>query len=134
MPSFKKTLNHTFPNVENTFFTNLPVCFISIRLASIQPQKYVVLTLLVPIPDEQRKFNFNFIFTNLCGVSKGFMKALKAFIKSFEASKFIWKFNQSVGWTEDTLKNSATWDVMKFIFLYNSRYLTYLNNIWAMFS
>ena len=134
MPSFKKRLNHTFPNVENTFFTNLPVCFISIRLASIQPQKYVVLTLLVPIPDEQRKFNFNFIFTNLCGVSKGFMKALKAFIKSFEASKFIWKFNQSVGWTEDTLKNSATWDVMKFIFLYNSRYLTYLNNIWAMFS
>ena len=134
MPSFKKTLNHTFPNVENTFFTNLPVCFISIRLASIQPQKYVVLTLLVPIPDEQRKFNFNFIFTNLCGVSKGFMKALKAFIKSFEASKFIWKFNQSVGWTEDTLKNSATWDVMKFIFLYKSRYLTYLNNIWAMFS
>ena len=31
------------------------------------------------------KINLNFIFTLLFGASKGFMKDLKAFIKSFEA-------------------------------------------------
>ena len=31
------------------------------------------------------KINLNFIFTLLCGASKGFRKAFKAFIKPFEA-------------------------------------------------
>ena len=31
------------------------------------------------------KLNLNFIFILLCGASKGFMKALKTFIKLFEA-------------------------------------------------
>ena len=33
----------------------------------------------------REKINWNFHFTFLCGVSKGFMKALKASIKSFDA-------------------------------------------------
>ena len=43
------------------------------------------LTLPVPIPDEGKKLTETFIFALLCGVSKDFMKALKAFIKPFEA-------------------------------------------------
>ena len=43
-----------------------------------------VLTLPVPIPDEEKKISSTFIFTLLCGISKCFMKALKAFIKHFE--------------------------------------------------
>ena len=35
-------------------------------------------------PDEDRKLTQIFIFTLLCGASKGFMKALKAFINPFE--------------------------------------------------
>ena len=31
------------------------------------------------------KIELNFIFTLLCGASKGFMKAFKVFIKPFEA-------------------------------------------------
>ena len=31
------------------------------------------------------KFNLNFLFTLLCGVSKGFMRAYKTFVKTFEA-------------------------------------------------
>ena len=38
------------------------------------------LTLPVPIPDEEKKLSEIFIFTLLCGVLKGFMKA-----KPFEA-------------------------------------------------
>ena len=38
----------------------------------------------VPIPDKEKKLTSIFIFTLLCGASKGFMKALKAFIKPFE--------------------------------------------------
>ena len=37
-----------------------------------------LLTLHVPIPDEEKKLSQIFIFTILCGVSKGFMKAFKA--------------------------------------------------------
>ena len=37
------------------------------------------LALLVPIPGEEKKLSQIFIFTLPCGVSKGFMKALKAF-------------------------------------------------------
>ena len=36
-------------------------------------------------PGRREKINLNFIFTLLCDASKGFMKALKAFIKPFEA-------------------------------------------------
>ena len=38
-----------------------------------------------PNPGQKEKINWNFIFTLLCGAAKGFMKALKAFIKPFEA-------------------------------------------------
>ena len=40
-----------------------------------------------PIPDKEKKLTQILIFTLLCGASKGFMKALKAFIKPFEAPK-----------------------------------------------
>ena len=43
------------------------------------------LTFPVLILDEEKKLSYIFIFTLLCGASKGFMKALKAFIKPFEA-------------------------------------------------
>ena len=44
-----------------------------------------LLTLLAPILDEDKKLTKMFIFTFLCGATKGFMKAFKAFIKPFEA-------------------------------------------------
>ena len=40
-----------------------------------------IITLPVPIPDDERKLTQFFIFTLLCGASKGFMKP---FIKPFE--------------------------------------------------
>ena len=43
-----------------------------------------MLTFSVPIPDEEKKLSEIFILT-LCGASKDFMKALKTFIKPFEA-------------------------------------------------
>ena len=43
------------------------------------------LTLPVPIPDEEKKLTDIFIFTLLYAASKGFTKALKGFIKPFEA-------------------------------------------------
>ena len=43
-----------------------------------------MLTLPVPIPDEEKKLSYIFIFTLLCRASKGFRKALKTFIKPFE--------------------------------------------------
>ena len=42
------------------------------------------LTLLVLIPDKERKLTEIFIFTLLWGASKGFMKAFKSFIKPFD--------------------------------------------------
>ena len=48
---------------------------------------YIGLTLPVPIPDEKKKLSQIFIFTFLCGTSKGFMKTLKAFIKPFAATQ-----------------------------------------------
>ena len=44
-----------------------------------------MLTLPVPISDKEKKLSQIFIFTLLCDTSKGFMKALKTFIKPFEA-------------------------------------------------
>ena len=41
----------------------------------------------VPILEKERKLTKLFIFTLLCGPSKGFKKVLKAFIKLFEAPK-----------------------------------------------
>ena len=38
-----------------------------------------ILTLPVPIPAEEKKLSEIFIFTLLCGASKGFMKAFNAF-------------------------------------------------------
>ena len=43
------------------------------------------LTHPIPIPDEEKKPTEVFIFTLLCGDSKGFIMALKAFIKPLEA-------------------------------------------------
>ena len=45
--------------------------------------KLDMLTLSVPIPDEEIKLTQIFIFTFLCGASKGFMKAFKALHKTF---------------------------------------------------
>ena len=39
---------------------------------------FQLLTLSVPIPDEEKKLSQIFIFTLLCGASKGFMRALNA--------------------------------------------------------
>ena len=50
----------------------------------------------VPIPDGERKLMWIFIFTLLCGVAKGFMKALKAFVKHFEAPQGSVKISMSV--------------------------------------
>ena len=47
------------------------------------------LTLPVPTPDEEKKLTSIFIFIFFCGASKGFMKALKAFIKTFEAPQSV---------------------------------------------
>ena len=44
-----------------------------------------LLTLNVPIPDKKKKITEIFILTLPCGAAKGFTKALKAFIKPFEA-------------------------------------------------
>ena len=44
-----------------------------------------LLNLSVQILDEEKKLTSIFIFLLLCGALKGFMKALKAFIKPFEA-------------------------------------------------
>ena len=38
-----------------------------------------------PDPGRREKINLIFLFTLLCGASKGFMKAFKAFTKPFEA-------------------------------------------------
>ena len=43
------------------------------------------LTLPVPIPDEEKKVTEIFFLAFLCGASKDFMKAFKAFIKPVEA-------------------------------------------------
>ena len=43
-----------------------------------------ILTLPVPIPDNERKLTKISIFTPLLYASKGLMKALEAFIKPFE--------------------------------------------------
>ena len=40
-----------------------------------------------PNPDKEKKLSLVFIFTLLRGASKGFKKALKSFIKPFEASQ-----------------------------------------------
>ena len=47
----------------------------------------LITSLPVPIPDEERKLTSIFIFTLLCEASKGYMKALKAFIKPSETPK-----------------------------------------------
>ena len=44
---------------------------------------FLLITLPVSIPDEERNLNLSFKF--LCAPPKGFMKALKAFIKPIEA-------------------------------------------------
>ena len=58
---------------------------------------------------------------------------IRHFFKSFVGvSESIWKFNERVGWTEDTLgccrKILQPANVVKFLFLYNFQHLIYLNN------
>ena len=59
------------------------------------------LTLPVPILDEERKLTQILILTILCGPAKGFMKALKAFIKLFEAPQKNMKIKISVNFYFD---------------------------------
>ena len=64
----------------------LELCLIiSLQLPPSKSQLNFCLALLVSIPDEEKKLSWIFIFTLLCGVSKGFLKAFKAFKKPFEA-------------------------------------------------
>ena len=49
-----------------------------------------------PNPGRREKINFNFYFRDLCGASKGFMKALNAFIKPFKAPQRIMKIKIEV--------------------------------------
>ena len=63
-----------------TYFGILILGNVSARLLMV---RLAQLTLPGPIPDEERKSTEYFIFILLCGASKGFMKALKAFIKPF---------------------------------------------------
>ena len=51
---------------------------------------FVFLTLPLTIPDEKKKLSQIFIFTPLCGASKGFMKALKA-LNLLRHHKEVWK-------------------------------------------
>ena len=59
-------------------------------------------TLPVPILDEERKLIYTFIFKLLCGASKDFMKALKAFIEPFEAPQRSVKINTYVNFYFNT--------------------------------
>ena len=53
------------------FFTGIMIFFFDSEMP---------LTLNVPIPGKVKKVSEIFIFTLLCGASKGFIKAVKAFI------------------------------------------------------
>ena len=58
------------------FFHNLLTN--SFKRSSVTSYKYLSkLTLNVPVPDKVKKLSEIFIFTLLCGASKGFMKALR---------------------------------------------------------
>ena len=48
-----------------------------------------MLTFPVSILNEEKKLTKMFIFTLICGASKGFMKAFKAFLKPFGAPQRI---------------------------------------------
>ena len=48
---------------------------------------YFLLTFSVPIPAKKKKITLIVIFALLCGASKGFIKAFKAFMKPFEVSQ-----------------------------------------------
>ena len=63
---------------------------------------------------------------------KWFLFLRKSSIFEISGIESIWKFNESVGWTEDTLDSCRKIlqppTVVKFIFLSISCYLIYLNN------
>ena len=63
-----------------------------------------------PIPNEEEKIKFNFFLTLLCGASKGFMKAFKAFIKLFEAPQNSVKIKIQLNFFFKTTFRNA-WDV-----------------------
>ena len=64
-------------------------------------------TLPVPIPDEEKNLSEIFIFTLLCGASKGFIKALKAFKKLFEAPQRSAKITISLNFHFNTTFRNA---------------------------
>ena len=53
--------------------------------STLTATSFRLLTLPLLILDEKRKLTYIFIFTLLYGASRGFIKALKAFIKLLEA-------------------------------------------------
>ena len=63
---------------------------------------HLILTLPVPIPDEEKKLSYIFIFTLLCRASKGFRKALKTFIKPFETPERSEKIKISLNFFSNT--------------------------------
>ena len=63
-----------------------------------------------PNPGRREKLSSIFIFTLLCGAAKGFMKAMKAFTKPFEAPKRSVKIKIELNFYFDTTCRN-TWDV-----------------------
>ena len=57
----------------------------TLRVKSIENEEILMITFLVPIPDEEKILSLIFIFTLSCGASKGFIKALNGFLKPSEA-------------------------------------------------
>ena len=69
-------------------------------------KRLVILTLPASILDKKKRTPWIFIFTLLCGASKGFMKVLKALTKPFEAPKRSAKVKLSVNFDF----NTTLWD------------------------
>ena len=78
--------------------SSISVSFLKLKLNCINPSR----------PNLGRKEKSQiFIFTFLCGASKGFMKALKAFIKPFEAPQRSVKIKISLNFYFNTAFRNA---------------------------
>ena len=80
-----KGIGWIFPKLTLKTLISELYLIISLQLPPSKSQLNFCLALLVLIPDEEKKLSWIFIFTLLCGASKGFLKAFKAFKKPFEA-------------------------------------------------
>ena len=80
-----KGIGWIFPKLTLKTLISELYLIISLQLPPSKSQLNCCLALLVLIPDEEKKLSWIFIFTLLCAVSKGFLKAFKAFKKPFEA-------------------------------------------------